>query len=75
MELGTHVQVWMFPGRAWDKEDTGSVWTWLMGWGGVVLGIVKTCSDGALDGIWRSFFCFLRGSCMFVHRCLSHMQS
>lgn len=49
MTLGTRVQVWMFPGRAWNKEDAGSVWTWLMGMGWVVLGVVKTCSDGALD--------------------------
>lgn len=47
MALGTQVQVCMFPGRAWDKEDTGSVWIWLMGVGWVV--IVTTCSDGALD--------------------------
>lgn len=37
MTLETHVQVWMFPRRAWDKKDKGSVWTWLMG-GGVAGG-------------------------------------
>lgn len=44
------VQAWMFPGRAWEKVDMGSAWTWLMevGRGWVVLGVVKTCSDGAL---------------------------
>lgn len=45
--LGTHVQVWMFPGRAWDKETQGV--RGLGWWGWVVAGVVKTCSDGALD--------------------------
>lgn len=34
MVRGTHVQVWMFPGGAWDKEDAGRVWTWWRGWSG-----------------------------------------
>lgn len=34
-----------------------------------VAGVVKTCSDGA------SNVCFLKGSCMFLSGCLSHMQS
>lgn len=57
MALGTHVWVWMFPGRAWDKEDAGSAWTWMMGW--VV--VVKVCSDGALDvrNMRRISFVFL----------------
>lgn len=55
MALGTHVQVWMFPGRAWDNVDIGRVWTWLMLAGWEVLAVVKTCSDGALDVRNRSF--------------------
>lgn len=49
MALGPRVQVWMFPGRAWDKEDTESVWTRLMEVEWVVAGIVKVCLDGALS--------------------------
>lgn len=40
-----------------DLADGGGV-----GW--VVLGVVKTCSDGALDGIW-SFFVFLEAHACF----------
>lgn len=49
--LGTHVQVWMFPGKSMGQGDTGSAWTRLMGmgWWWLVAGVVKTCSDGALD--------------------------
>lgn len=46
MELGTQVQVWMFPGRAWGEEDTGSV---DLADGDGVGGTVKMCSDGALN--------------------------
>lgn len=69
--LGTHVQGWMFPGRAWDKEDKGAWWTWKMG----VERVVKTCSDGALDerNIKGLFVCF-RGSCMFLHTFESHAE-
>lgn len=49
MTLGTHVQVWMFPGRAWDKEDTGSAWTWLMEVEWVVASIVKVSLDGGVE--------------------------
>lgn len=64
MALGTHVQVWMFPGGAWNKVDTGSAWTRLMGVGWVVLGVVKTCSDGALDV--RNMSCFFLRRLMHV---------
>ena len=46
MAQRTHVQVWMFPGRAWDKGYTGSVG---LADGAGVGGVVKTCSDGALN--------------------------
>lgn len=36
-------------GKSMGKVDTGSTWTGLMGWGWVVAGVVKTCSDGALN--------------------------
>lgn len=36
----------MFPGGAWER-DTGSAWNLLMG--RVVVGAIKTSSDGALD--------------------------
>lgn len=75
MTLGNHVQVWMFPGRAWDKEDTGSAWTWLMEVEWVVASIVKVSLDGALSIRTMSLgVCFLKGSCTFQSQCLNDVQ-
>lgn len=73
-DMGTLVQEWMFPGGAWER-DTGSAWNWLMG--RVVVGAIKTSSDGALDvqTVKKGFFLSLKAHACFFKRFLSHMQS
>lgn len=75
MALGPRVQVWMFPGRAWDKEDTGSVVDLADG-GGV--GGSWHCKDVPRWGVeyqkCESWSLLSKGSCMFLSGCLNDVQ-
>lgn len=71
MALGTHVQVWMFLERAWDKGYTGSVG---LADGVGVGGVVKTCSDGALNDRNMRRVYGHKDACMFQLGALCHMH-